>query len=382
MALIVTMAAELPPEILPTYVTKGTGAFNVRISVSNTGLVSEVIQQIYLVPLDIESNGSFSLGNTIFRYIGSSLNTTNNIIAAGETKEYIAAVQPQVSALTWPQNEYVVSLDCVLQISGQATTQRALQTINIKVRPPETIGYEIVSPVTLWVRTINNRPPQNIGFDFDLQVRQLFDDETSIILPVEDLWWETTDPGTINVFPYSEGTNVQFNPYNPETEAAEFVAFQPRFLPSGGSAAIWPSWFQEGEVTVSVRRGGALEPIIATTKLSVVNRIPVSLTVVQQSVPFRFNSNFAKCFFKIFLNFNDGTVVDVSNSGFVSMQFPSWVNFGGSGTDGPYFIFLITNFSAGALSIFTPTIFPATFTYTNAGIKISTPSTVVLQKTV
>jgi hypothetical protein len=294
MAIIPSILSNLPLEG-GYYVIEGNGTQTVEILVQNTGPVAVYVKQVYLQ----EQFTNVSLGLPDFRYISSYINTTNNLIPAGGSQTYQAYFIPQVPALTeYPTSVYSFSL--FAQVMLVTNTTIPAPAIQFKVYPAKRIGNQIISPFAVWNRTVNKRSPQYEGFDFYLGAQEILENGLVIPIPMNELYWTSILPGVLDVVQHSDAIEVQGS-----------GIINPRLLPSGGSAIVFPS-ANEGRADIEVRRYSMMDPIIAKTNIQVINRAPITLELdAYNPVVNVFPSTYR---FIAYALFDNGTRVNVSSS--------------------------------------------------------------------
>lgn len=391
MAFVASLLADLPavgdPATTGYYVQYGDAVIATYIGVTNTDTIDRTIKQMYVTQADTAwgTGAGLSIGEAAFRYISSNLNTTNNVIPAGTGRTIQNLIQPQVNAISWDATYYEFRLIPYVQEVGSANTIPIVAPIRIRIYKSLPVSFKINNPYILWDRSQNKRPPMNDDFDFGLSLTAYLEDGLAYTVPIGDTTWSQTPATYLTVTPSSSGINTTPNPYNPLTQPAEYAAYASTiiFAPSAGSVAIDDSALI-GQVTVSVNVAGIVGSV-ASTDINVVNRQPVSISFNQISVPFRFASSIQLVLFKMFLNYNDGTVEDISISPSVVMSAPSWVNFGGWATTTiggiDYAAFIITSPGSTYFNIFTPLQLPIKATYSNLGTRIVGNSSLLIQKT-
>jgi len=316
MALVITIESDLPLDG-SSYVIRGNTSQQFRILVQNTDLTPVTLKQLYLT--EGGDDVAITLGSPNFKYIGSSLNTTNNVIPASSTNTYLVEIIPQINSITiYPSDYYECSINCRAQIFGAVDLVEGTPR-SLRIYRSPTIGYEIDSPYEFWVRDTNKRPPMNAGFDFVMSLNELLEDGTKIPVPINRAYWVNTGFTIGFVAGYSEGVVVQENPYDPVYQFEQYQAFVPLFTPYGGTFTVLPidpMSPNTGEVVVAVRVDPS-GPVVAEKTIWVINSLPVSLQITPSSVQFYYRQgmDFAErtLTFRALLTFNDGTVQDVTS---------------------------------------------------------------------
>lgn len=373
MAFTASILADLPsvgdPQTTGYYYQYGDADISVFIALTNTDLTDKVIKQLYLTQDNTAwgTGAGLSIGDAAFRYIGSSLNTTNNTIPAGFGRTIENLIKPQVNAITWTEGFYEFQLIPFVQEVGAVGSIPYTTPVRFRIYRSLPVAYEITNEYLLWDRATNKRPPQNTGFDWQLGLLEVLATGERVKVPVERTTWTVSPNVFLSVFASSDGINTQSNPYDPFTQPQEYAEFAAGtlFTPSAGSIVIQPNTI-EGTATVSVEVDG-IAPAVASTEITVRNRVPVDLSYNQMSVPFRFK-DLSLALFKIFLTWSDGKVEDVSISPLVTLILEPWViPLAGQGTTTEggidYRLLFITNPSNTRFTFFSPLALPFQIVY-------------------
>jgi len=267
-AIIASIVSSLPVEG-GFHIIEGNDSQSVNVEVENTGLTSVQLKQVYLTQT---TAASVSLGNPDFRYISAQIDTTNNIIPAGETRVYQANFIPQVPSLSdYPLSTYTFPLTAIIQFIDNSAQE--VPELNFRVYPSKRIGYSIVSPFNFWSMHDNQRPPQNFLWDFSITVNELLENGQVIPVPLNELYFLGDEPFTAQITTHSDQI---------ETTTENFVGSQvwqtrgPQVKPYGGCVTVngpgLPSTFE-------VRRYSLADPVIGITRLQVIDAIPISLSI-------------------------------------------------------------------------------------------------------
>ena len=249
------------------YYQEGNYAIPVVINVYNDSATAVQLKQLYLTqPSDSLGTGaSLSLGEPIFRYISSTPNTTNNIIAAFGTGSYDATFVPQVNALdTFPTDVLKFGVSAIVQQFGYATSVRATPA-DFAVAPSPNRVYSLVNNFQTWSLFDNKRPPQYIGFDYLLGVQQQLKSGEYVNIPIGELYYSSSNPAVASVVQH---TDILNSTSGSSTGVSQISS-------SGGSVSI----VGLGNTNFVVRRYSNSGDIVASGSLSVVDALPVSLTL-------------------------------------------------------------------------------------------------------
>lgn len=393
MAFIASIVSSLPavgdPATSGHYYQYGAGDIPVFIGVTNTDLVDRVVKQMYVTQLEsaFGTGAALGIGDAAFRYIPSSLNTTNNIIPASTGRTIENLIKPQINATQWSEGYYEFQIIPVVQEVGSNSTIPYAAPVRFRIYRSAAVAYEITNKYLLWDRATNKRPPQNADFDWQLGLIEILETGERIQVATERLTWTRSPINTfLSVDATSDGTNTQNNPYDPLVNPQEYAIFaaNTQFVSSAGSITIANN-NDIGTCTVFASVAGVIGTV-ASTVINVRNSVPVSLKINQVSVPFRFSTNFETALFKIFLTYSDGSVEDISlDTTNCTVTFPippisfgaaTTTTIGGIGYRG----FVITNFSSTYLSLFSPTEIPLTIVYDDGTSRIRLQQNLLLQK--
>jgi len=292
------------------YYQSGNTPIPVVIKVYNSDPAAVQLRQVYLTQTSssLGTGASLSLGDPVFRYIPSPLSNTNNIIPAGGTGSYSAIVIPQVNALTqYPTNEYLFSLTGIVQRFGYAETTRATPA-TFQIRADTKRVYSLVNNFQRWSQFDNKRPPQNIGFDYQLYVNETLENGETYLVPQNELYYSSSNP--------SIATIVENTPDELATTGSNS-----QLSASGGCIDIK----NIGAVNFVARRYNNTNPVIASGSLQVISALPIAIEIEPNNSNHFYDPTIAATAdiqFKSYVRYSNGeridwtgaTIWDINNS--------------------------------------------------------------------
>ena len=298
MAITATISSNLP-QVGGVYYQFGNAPVAVRINVSNSSPSPVTLKQIYLTQDNtaLGTGAGLSLGEPTFRYIGSSLGTTNNVIAGNSSYSYDALFVPQVNALTSyavPES-YNFKLSAVVQEFGSASSTRATPATFL-IEASAFVGLSALSQYYTWSLTDNARPPNYVDFDFQVRANRLLKSGEVVASPINQLTFTSSNPAVATIVANSPAQN---------SDASG------NLTPSGGCVKI----IGVGSTIITADESGYGSDAFI---LNVVDALPQSLAInppnrlyyVYVGMPIGEKA----VYFKAYLTKSNGAVEDITNS--------------------------------------------------------------------
>jgi hypothetical protein len=298
MAITATITSTIPVSS-GIYIQSGNAPIPVKINVFNSSPSPVTLKQLYLTQDNtaLGTGAGLSLGEPTFRYIGSSLNTTNNVIAGNSSYSYDALFAPQVNALTYYNSPeaYTFNITAVVQEFGSASTTRATPATFI-IKASAFVGLSALSQYYTWSLTDNARPPNYVDFDFQVSANRLLKSGEVVASPINQLTFTSSNPAVATIVANSPTQNSDISG---------------NLTPSGGCVRI----IGVGSTTITAGESGYGSDAFI---LNVVDALPVGLVIDLPFQNFFFTtptqstaSRFLK--FKAYLLKSNGSIQDISN---------------------------------------------------------------------
>lgn len=239
---------------------------------------------------------------------GGNIPFTQSQTTAG-SQSYSATWIPQTDALTYlnSEREYNINIGARVMIDNNPSIIVA-QTASFQIGIDTPQIYTLGSPYTLWSLSNNARPPENIGFDFQLQPTVYLQNGESLPLPQAFNYYSSSDPSVAAVVEFSEGINATTGSLFSSSAGFILNPYATQISASGGSVIINGT----GSCIIGVwddPNNYGNDPY-AAVEITVVDALPVSLQVYPQIRNVFSGSQYG---YEAYLYKSNGSRVDVSN---------------------------------------------------------------------